>query len=243
MSVKIPIFVITCDRLVVLRESLASYRECIKTPFEPIMVDFGSTYKPMVSFLGRLESRGIKVYWMNKIDQPGELNQVNICIQDYFKTHPKSDYVVTDPDIALDNTRGDVLHVYRRFLKINPAAHVVGPMLRIDDIPDYYPLKEALISGELGLHKKFHSQPIQTIMYRRRKIYYITAPIDTTFGMYRAGTTWKRCRHGIRVLAPYAARHLDWYLDFDNLTPDQDYYTEHAAPTIIHWSKWRKERG
>ena len=66
---------------------------------------------------------------------------------------------------------------------------------------------------------------------------YIFAPIDTTFGLYKAGMPWSRLKMGIRVLPPYAARHLDWYIDPENLTPDQEYYMKHASDKIAHWSK------
>ena len=233
----IPIFIITCDRLVCLKESIASYNAYIKTPFEIVIVDFGSTYQPTIEFLKQLEAQGTKVYWKDKIGVLGEFSRANDCIQDYFTTHPESNYIVTDPDVALDNVKGDVLEVYSFLLEVNPSTCVVGPMLRIDDIPDHYPLKTALVSGIMGLHKQFHSQPKYGITYKGSVLGYITAPIDTTFGMYRAGAPWRQLQNGIRVLAPYQARHLDWYVDPDNMTTDQAYYTAHANPNIAHWGK------
>ena len=43
--------------------------------------------------------------------------------------------------------------------------------------------------------------------------------------------------HIIRTLAPYTAKHLDWYVDPDNVSPDQAYYMEHASNNN-HWSRW-----
>jgi len=232
-----PIFVITCDRLECLKKSLWSYNEFIKTPFEIVIVDFKSTYKPTIEFLKSMESMGIKVYWEDKINTPEELNKANICIQDYFKSHPETNYVVTDPDVALDNVKGNVLEIYSFFLETFSAASVVGPMLRIDDIPTYYPFRNEILSGRMGLHKGFHSQKVHNITHDGNKIEYITAPIDSTFGMCRAGAYWIRCRRGLRILSPYAARHLDWYVDPKNLTPDQGYYMKHASKQIAHWSR------
>ena len=41
--------------------------------------------------------------------------------------------------------------------------------------------------------------------------------------------TFKRLNHGIRVYAPYMAKHLDWYLDTKNLTEEEIYYKDHAS--------------
>ena len=177
----IPIFIITCNRLEVLKKSIQSYYNNIKTPFEIIIIDFGSTYEPTLRFLKQLECEKIKVYWKEKIIAVTNLNRVDGIIQDYFKNHPQSNYVVTDPDIALDNTEGDVLNVYSYILESLPEISAVGPMLRIDDIPDFYPRKEKLISN--SLHVDFHSKKVNTIQYRNKTIKYIFAPIDTTFGM------------------------------------------------------------
>ncbi len=233
----IPIFVLTCDRLASLYKSLASYSRYIGTPTEIIFIDFKSTYAPTI---GYLLSYGAKVYWEGIANHASVLNRANDCIQDYFKTHPKSNYVLTDCDIALDNVRPDILEVYSFLLKTISGVTSVGPMLRIDDIPDCYPMKKKLISG--GSHVEFHKRPIQQIKYKDRVIKYAHIPIDTTFAMYRAGSTWKRLTSGIRVMSPYSARHLDWYIDPANLSPDQAYYMNRAAKVITHWSNWERNK-
>lgn len=232
----IPIFIITCDRLECLKKSIQSYRNYIKTPFEIVIVDFGTTYPLTIEYLKQLELQGTKVYWKGKIQQPLELKNASNCIKDYFETHPVSNYVVTDPDVELDLVKGDILDVYSYLLDEYQSINVVGPMLRIDDIPNYYPYKNHIITGKMGQHKKFHSLPINKIIYNNVEIKFVFAPIDTTFGMYPADIPWNNLNHGIRVLSPYSARHLDWYVDFKNPTPDQAYYMEHASKYITHWS-------
>ena len=45
---------------------------------------------------------------------------------------------MTDPDIELYKVDGDILLVYTEILnKLNATS--VGPMLKFDDLPDYYP--------------------------------------------------------------------------------------------------------
>ena len=232
-----PIFVLTCDRLECLRRALQSYKG-IQTPFEVVFVDFGSTYPPTLQFLGEMEAKGNWVYRREAIINPNDLHQVNECIMDYFGTHGPCNYVITDPDVALEDVSGDVLDVMEFMLSNFMDIDVAGCMLRIDDIPDCYPYKEDILNGSKGLHKEFHNKTIHTVEYGGKNVQFIYAPIDSTFGMYRAGTAWGRCRRGIRLCKPYEARHLDWYVNPNNIPPDQAYYMEHASNNIAHWSKW-----
>lgn len=238
----IPIFIITCDRIEILKKSMQSYHDCIKTPFEVVICDQGSTFKPMKEVLKELESNGIVVYrWKEGLNDGKKENlrrndrKIEENIQNYFESRPKSNYVVTDPDIFLDNVGCDILEVYAYFLEKIPQINTVGPMLRIDDIPDYYPAKNYLISS--SLHVKYHSTKVNNIQYKGRNIKYVFAPIHTSFGMYRKETRWRGySKNAVRVLAPYSAKHLDWYVDMKNLSDDQKYYMEHAS-TNAHWSK------
>lgn len=230
----IPIFIITCDRLKVLEQSIQSYYDNIKTPFKIVIIDFGSTFIPTLKYLKQLQGEGKKVYWMDKINRNSDLNGIDKIIQNYFFDHPVSNYVVTDPDIALDDVNGDILEVYSYLLEEVPGINVVGPMLRIDDIPDYYPKKAKVVSK--SLHVDFHSRTVSTIKYKDRDIKYIFAPIDTTFAMSKAGTHWMRLKRGARIFSPYSAKHLDWYINPEDLSPDQTYYIEHASKKIAHWS-------
>lgn len=232
----IPIFIITFERLEILKQSIQSYYDYIKTPFEIVIIDFGSSYEPTLEFLKQLEHKKVKVYWEDKINHKKYLSLVGGAIRDYFKNHPKSNYIVTDPDIALDNVDGDILEVYTYLLENLPTIPIVGPVLRIDDIPNHFPTKQGLIRGEM----KVNSKRINTIQYEGKVIRYVHSYIDTTFGMYRAETYWrrpKRARRAIRILSPYAAKHLDWYLDPKNLTEDYKYYIEHASEGISHCIK------
>lgn len=245
----IPIFIITCDRLTLLKKTMHSYRTQIKTPFEIVILDQGTTYPATVKYLKWMEDAGIKVYWREDnpndgIKKNAKRDEVSVRdnILDYFKLHPESNYVVTDPDILLDNVEGDILDVYAYLLEEMPSIAVVGTMLRIDDIPDYFPLRKELLSGKKGMHKSLHSRPVHTVVCNGYEVQYIKAPIDTTFAMYRAGTSWKRLQGGIRTLAPYGARHLDWYVNPKAMPPDQQYYMN-CASANNHWSRWgRKEK-
>lgn len=243
----IPIFIITCDRLEMLKNSMRSYHDCIAALFEIVICDQGSTFKPMVEFLDKLEFEGIRINrWEENPNYGKEKNlrrddaKISEDVWNYFATHPESNYVVTDADILLDNVNGDVLDVYAYFLEKFPQSTAVGLMLRIDDIPDHYPLKKEVRFG--GWEAFYHSRKVNPTQYKGKEIKYVLVRIDTTFAMNRAGTHWRRHRMAARVLPPYGARHLEWYLDPENLTPDQKYYMEHASRGITHTFKIKDKR-
>ena len=72
----IPIFIITCDRLEMLKRSLESYRRCIKDPFKIVICDQGSTFKPTVKFIKKLGDNGAKVYWRGQVNKGRIINLV-----------------------------------------------------------------------------------------------------------------------------------------------------------------------
>ncbi len=110
----------------------------------------------------------------------------------------------------------------------------IGPMLRIDDIPDYYPKKKIVIQSHT---KQFWHKDPKSIKYKDQKYDIQFSAIDTTFQLMPVNILPNKFpRRGIRCYAPYSARHLDWYLDPQNLSDDQIYYSNNAS-TIAHWGR------
>ena len=129
---------------------------------------------------------------------------------------------MTDPDIELNNVNGDILEFYIYLLhKLNKTT--VGPMLKIDDIPDEYYNKKAAITGHTN---QFWKKPKKTILFKNKEYEYIECNTDTSFQLFSAKNIPKSFPHGnsIRTLQPYDARHLDWYVNPNNLSPCQLYY-------------------
>ena len=79
----IPIFIITCDRLESLKTCIQSYKNCIKTPFEIVIIDFHTTYQPTLDYFKELEKEGIKIYKERKIND----NERNHFTEDVFQEH------------------------------------------------------------------------------------------------------------------------------------------------------------
>jgi len=230
---KIPIFIITKDRLKCLRLAISSYRKFIKTPFEIIIHDNNSSYKPTLRYLKSLESIGIKIYRntkpFNGINE--ELITVSGSIKDYLNNNKDTKYyIVTDPDIILDSVNGDILEFYIYILE-KTGIDVVGPSLRIDNLPDFYPFKRKVIKHESKFWKNSKSITFKNNIYTC-----YNANIDTTFGMYKSSYEFSRPTIGIRTGSPYYARHFDWYINPKKLSGDQKFYINKTYK-ISHWCK------
>ncbi len=183
-----------------------------------------------------MEQSGIKVYryrWEDeqKMQYAQLSTLIALTIERWYQENDSEYYIVTDPDIELDHTNGDILEFYKYLLELFPRVQVVGPMLRIDDIPDCYPRKQDVLKRHAAF---WNTQPFR-VEYNGRFFEVQGAFIDTTFGMYRKAFRFKNYNPGIRTCPPYAARHLDWYLDPENMTEDQIYYAANASPKIVHW--------
>ena len=245
----IPIFVIVKDRIKVLEQSMESWLRLIDSPIEIILLDQESTYPGMLHFLEEKKKEGMRVFHLkntvptdeSKFPALGEpvrqvCNEMNALY-----------YVLTDPDIMFKNVDGDILEFYTYFLETNPWYDAIGPMLVIDDIPDYYPFKAEVIrrhapfwaaSGKYSVIGKPKS-----IKYQKKVIQYKDTPNDTTFALRPAGSIPYYTSNAIRTRMPYVAKHLDWYIDPNDLSEDQQYYIDnsHTHKGISHWAgTWMK---
>jgi hypothetical protein len=237
MEPYVPIFIIVHNQFEILKKTIASYEKYIKTPFQIVYHNVATTYEPTLQFLKEQELLGRVVYNTTINDH----HTVTQTIDDYYQKHPECEYyVMTDPDIELDNVNGDILELYIHTLKETKAVSV-GPMLRIDDIPDYYPRKDMAIDYHT---QQFWSQCKFVIPFKKEKYRFIACSTDTTFQLcsFKNRPTCFPHHESIRVFSPYSARHLDWYIDPNNLTPCQKYYQQ-TASDISHWnkSKWNGE--
>lgn len=226
----IPIFIIVHDRINVLKSSIKSFEEQIKTPIKIILHDVASTYSPCKKYLKEMEENGYTVFRHPVNDHTSVQN----TIKKYLRQNPDCQYyVITDPDIELDNVNGDILDFYIWLCKKNNNKLVIGPMLRIDDIPDYYSKKELAIKR----HKaQFWNTKPTPIKWNDNEYNIQYSPIDTTFQLCHRNMHYNFPRRGIRCYSPYSARHLDWYINPENLTKDQLYYSKHSS-NIAHWGR------
>ena len=75
-----------------------------------------------------------------------------------------------------------------------PMLRLSGLCSEFDDIPDSFPLKRLVIQRHTN---DFWHKPPESIAWKGQNIAYQRAAIDTTFGMYRSGTSFSRPSNGI----------------------------------------------
>lgn len=149
-------------------------------------------------------------------------------IYDRFK---RSFYVYTDSDVVPDEScPEDFMQRFLTVLRNYPRCLKVGFGLRIDDLPDHYTQKEAVLANE----GRFWKKPMGNGLFE--------AQIDTTFALYRPFCYGPANDHHlmIRTGAPYVARHLPWYSDSTNLSEEDRYYLQTTRQST-HWTEKMKQ--
>ncbi len=198
-NAKIPIIINNRDRLYNLKK-LLDYLES-KNINEISIVDNQSTYLPLLEFY---KKTNYKIYRMQK-----NLGYLSLWKTELYNKFKKNYYVYTDPDILpTSECPDDFLDYFKNCLLKYKDIEKVGFGLKIDDLPEN-DNKKKIISFE----KKFWEKKIDNNFF--------SAPIDTTFALYRPysfGGYWLK---SLRSDKPYLARHLTWYDDND---PKEDFF-------------------
>jgi len=229
---KIPIFIIVHNQYEFLKRSVESYEKYIKTPIEIIFHNVCSTYFETINYLDEKRNEGYIVY--NAVRN--HHHTVLDSIKDYISKNPNCEYIVmTDPDIELNEVNGDILEFYIHLLnnlKEKPIS--IGPMLKIDDLPDEYHHKENVMSR---FTTQYWGKPPRNVLFKNNNYRYIPGATDTTFQLFSSKNMPPSFPHGnsIRTYEPYDARHLDWYINPNNLSPCQLYYLN-TTTAISHYN-------
>lgn len=218
---RIPIFIISKNRLDCLRQ-LIDWLEMAGHANIHIL-DNHSTYPPLLQYLDRLS------HSVHRYDH--DYGHLVLWKSGFFESVINSQpFIVTDPDIVPVKTcPADAVALFGNILNRFPSVAKVGFSLKINDIPDCYPLKKTAVEWE----QRFWTKPI---CYDRLTLY--EAPIDTTFALYRKairpGTDefWS----GLRTGPPYQARHLSWYLNPKKLNEEERFYRRSITKERTNWS-------
>ncbi len=212
----IPVIIINFNQLEYLKD-LIHFLEDKKT-INIIIIDNNSTYLPLLKYYDEIadnivihrqkDNLGHLVFWKNR---------------ELFHKYANGFFIVTDADIVPNTSLPtnylkrmlDLLYKYKEITKI-------GFALKIDDIPNEYPLKDKVLNWE----KKFWTTPLEKDVYQ--------SDIDTTFALYWPGTDrfteylYPSFFNAIRLAGDYTAQHGGWYLKSNELTEEQKFYYKHA---------------
>lgn len=169
------------------------------------IIDNASTYQPLLDYYNTTKHNviklnanlGYKAFW-------------DTSIHLWFKGLP---YIYTDPDVVpIEECPADAVRFLQEILNMYKKINKVGFGLKIDDIPDFYQNKLAVIEWE----KKYWEQPVAKDLYK--------ADIDTTFALYRSNSVKQQWGKTFRTGGKYLARHLPWYENPDSLSEEEIFY-------------------
>lgn len=223
-----PIFIISYNRGNYIKQIINGYKEQDR-PVDIIIHDNGSDDLITKKILADVEKQGIQVHYKEKIQSADDLVNVSETINDYFYDWSEpQEYIVTDCDIDLSVAQKNTISIYSALLHKFRTIDCVGPMLTIADIPKAYSLRNKALNRHIM--QFWHKEPIK-LNYNGHEIFYIHAPIDTTFALYRAGSDYQRLRQGLRLYNPFEAKHLDWYI-----VDESNSYSQTSSDQISHWN-------
>lgn len=213
----LPVIINCRDRVTPLRRLLdwlerAGHRNIV-------LLDNQSTYPPLLRFYDQLPGHRLVRVDANlghtALWRLGLLERLGI----------DTPFVYTDPDVLPDERcPPDAVRHFCTVLLWYAGPIKVGFGLRIDDLPDRYRHKGAVVAWE----SRFQDPA------RRFRPGLLWASIDTTFALYSPRAPYGV--PGVRTDVPYVARHLPWYADSDYPDEEELYYRRHAAPGVTYWA-------
>ena len=183
-----------------------------------VFIDNDSRLPPLVELLNKTNYQVLEMGRNMTQTAPWSAGVIKVLLPDDF-------YIVSDPDIIPVRDEHDVVaHLYK--IHSDFPHHIkVGLGLKIDDIPDYYPLKNEVIKWE----SQFWKNELKEGVYE--------AGVDTTFALYKPRTYKYALNPSLRTGEPYTARHLPWYSKKDELTDEEVFYRLRADQNVNSWNK------
>lgn len=208
-----PAFIISYNRLTCLA---ALCVELIKRDCEPVIIDTGSTYEPLLEWLHSLPEN---VHFVGK-----EHGHKAPWTAGIVEQYAGEFYIVTDPDLDISGVPLDMVDHLKVGLCKSPYLNKVGLSLEINDLPKNSYTDEAIEwEGKFWLSSK--------------KDGYYFSQIDTTLALYRkdsVGPGHPNFFTALRADRPYTARHLPWY-NVPPLNAEEQYLHDHTT----HHGYWK----
>ncbi len=189
---EIPVIINNFNRLSCLKELIEWFE---KTGMKNIyIIDNHSNYKPLIDYYVNCKHTVISLS-----ANIGYKSLWDTGIYLWFKGLP---YIYTDPDVLpTEQCPLDAIEYLLKILKQYEHEGItkVGFALKIDDLPDFYPKKKAVIA----LEKLYWSNEIEKNIYK--------ADIDTTLALYMPNSKGQQWGSTLRIGGQYVFRHLPWY--------------------------------
>lgn len=189
-----------------------------------IIVDNASTYPPLLEWYESVKNHpNIKLYLEKQ--NHGFMGGWQIDL--FAKEKIGKWFFYTDPDMELNPNMPHDYATRMIEIALRHDYHKIALAYRVDDIPDYFPMKQQAIqvAGE------YWKKQVEKDVY--------VSEIDTTFALYDGDyyigkeAPWYRT---LSVAGGFTARHLGFYIDPNNMTEEEKYYLDHVEK-LTFWSK------
>jgi hypothetical protein len=215
----IPIIINNRNRLFALKKLIEQLKE--RGYSNIIVLDNDSSFPPLLDFYRK---NSVKVHYLKQ-----NLGYLALWKSDLWPEIREQFYIYTDPDVILIEQcpKDFVIQLFVTLLRF-PSAGKVGLGIKIDDIPEHYPLKNEVLSRE----KQYWINPVGPQIY--------LAPIDTTFALYRPKAQGGYWLKALRLGGDCLLKHLPWYEDENNLSEEESFYRQHAT-SDSSWSEAAKK--
>ncbi|UII25418.1 hypothetical protein LVD15_19230 [Fulvivirga maritima] len=189
-----------------------------------IIIDNASTLPSLLTYYKKISSqKNIQLIRLKKNSGLNWILPVSMALRRFEK------YIVSDADlIPYDSTPDDIIDKMENTLNTYSHINHVGVSLEINDLPNHYPLKNKVIDWE----GKFWANKITPEHY--------IAPVDTTFGMYRKNSLVTALTPSLRLDRPYTFKHVDWYINPEKLTQEENLIVETSSDCST-WNSMLKE--
>jgi hypothetical protein len=218
----IPLLIPTFNQLTYLR-NLTNWFHYYYPQNDIFILDNFSSSPQLLEYYSQINGREN----INVINFPYNNGAANLrwFINERIINHYKY-FIISDPDIMPHpSSPMNFVDIFRYCIDIL-GYHHVGFCLKIDDLPAYIENKDKIIKTELP-----HWQNAISITYNEKSYKAYKAPIDTTFALYKSQNGWETptrkewWENSLRILDAF---HLGWYVDFNNINEEIDYYFKTA---------------
>lgn len=183
-----------------------------------MLVDNDSTYPPLLQLFETTPHQVVRLGRNGMHKSPWESMGVRFAAKE-------SPYILSDPDILPEATYPqNPFRYFTDLLNKYPDVNKVGFGLHIDDIPDHFTQKQAVLSWESRYW--LPDIALEDNVYK--------TSVDTTLALYRPKTWWF-LDPSIRTGGQYQAYHEPWYQDSQNPTEDFMFYRMRASRNVSTW--------
>jgi GT2 family glycosyltransferase len=212
----VPVFIICRDRLSTLSQLME--RLDYFGLKNIIFIDNDSAFPPLVEYFQSTPYQTLLTGQNVGHKSPWESGIIKTLAPNDF-------YIVTDPDvIPVESCPADAITHFLQLHGKHDRHQKIGFGLKIDDLPDHYDHKQAVITWE----KQFWLNPLEPDVY--------DVPLDTTFALYKPFNYRYFLHPSIRTGGHYVARHLPWYVNTDSVDPEEQYYRDRASGAVTTWA-------